>query len=163
MTYESYNIASMDVPVPGSGDLAKVIAEWHVNSDLCEHLPDQFRHLGTGEHRAAYLHEPTAVVYKIGYDEVNRYEHQTLAKLRADGHDHAPATSLHDVHVTDYTDCQWGLEPRERDVVVIAMPYLPEDGSVPHKGVWLPGMVDLNPSNIHANGGRLWLIDAGGL
>lgn len=147
----------------GDAAHAHTIAEWHTNPDLAEDLPAGFRYLATGEHRAAYLHEPTGIVYKVGYDSVNEYEHETLSKLRAAGHDHAPPTGLHSVEVTDYTDCAWGLEPKERTWVVLAMPYLPEDGSVPHKDVWLPGMVDLNPANVHANGGKLWLIDAGGL
>lgn len=148
----------------GTAAHAKVIAEWHVNGawDNAD-IPQGFREIGAGKQRTAYLHVLTSIVYKVGDDACNRYEHTTLTRLRSEGHEHAPATTLHRVEVVDYTDCAWGLDPQSSYRDVIAMPYLPEDGSVPHDGVWLPGMVDLNPGNIHAHGGKLWLIDAGGL
>jgi hypothetical protein len=142
---------------------AKTIAQWHVNRGHEFEVPAGFKELGEGAQRTAYLHIETGIVYKVGDDACNRYEHQTLAKLRGQGHEHAPVTTLYRVRVTDYSDCAFGCAPEVSDRDVIAMPYLPEDGSVPHAEVWLPGMVDLNPDNIHAHGGKLWLIDAGGI
>lgn len=147
----------------GTAALAEAIAVAAVNAHTGIELPAGVHHLASGQQRAVYLHEPTGTVYKIGDDACNRYEHQTLTKLRADGHAHAPETSIYEITTTDYELAALGVDSA-RTRTVIAMPYLPEDGSAPHNAeTWLPGMVDLNPDNIHAHGGKLWLIDAGGL
>lgn len=151
----------------GTAEQAQAIAEWHTNRTWDPDFPEEFSLVGEGSQRAVYLHRPSKVVYKVGvtldHDGCNRYEHQVLTRLRREGHDHAPVTTLHQVQVTDYTFCSAGVPPETFTRDIVAMPYLPEDGSVPHEGKWLPGMVDLNSENIHAHGGKLWLIDAGGL
>lgn len=147
----------------GNQALAGAIADAHVNRALGWDLPAGVSFLASGRQRAVYLHEPTSTVYKIGGDIYNRHEHQTLTELRADGHEHAPETSLFEVATTDYELAALGVDGTSTRTV-IAMPYLPEDGSAPHDAeTRLPGMIDLNPENVHAHGGRLWLIDAGGL
>lgn len=138
----------------GSQQRAEQIAAWH-HCDIGD--LDGFEPLASGDHRTVYVDHDTDTVYKIGVDRVNRFEVETLANLRAEGAQHAPEATLWTVQVYD---------PRGGDLVectLVAMPYLPEDGSVEHEGVILPGAGDLNPANIHANGGKLWLIDAGGL
>ena len=148
----------------GTAALATEIANAHTNTAIGVEFPAGVRYLASGQQRTIYLHEPTGTVYKVGDDGCNRYEHETLAKLRTGGHDHAPETTLYEVETTDYELAALIDEDATSTRTVIAMPYLPEDGSVPHDDeTWLPGMVDLNPDNIHANGGKLWLIDAGGL
>ncbi len=83
-----------------------------------------------------------------------------LAELRRQGKKFAPSATLWTCEWTDgYGD--------ERRSTVVAMPYLPEDGSVPRDDprrqmIAVAGS-DFNASNCHANGGQLWLIDAGGL
>lgn len=143
----------------GTEMVAASVAQAHTDASF-ESLPGDVELIGSGDQRTVYLHG--GVVYKVGDDAVNRYEHKTLTRLRAGGHEHAPETTLYEVRVTDYSLAHLGLTP-ESVVTVVAMPYLPEDGSVPHEGAMLPGMVDLNPDNVHAHGGQLWLIDAGGL
>lgn len=74
------------------------------------------RIIGSGEARTAWL--VNGVVYKIGRASSNEYEHHALTAWREAGAHWAPETSL-------YTFDMWhgGTE------VVIAMPYLPNDGS----------------------------------
>lgn len=152
----------------GTADLATAIAQWHIDANMSQFgtdrpIPAGFRLVGSGAQRTAYLHAPTGTVYKVGDSAANRYEQQTFTKLRAVGHAHIPASELHAVETVDRSDCWLGVEARHEQLDVICLPYLPEDGSVPKAGVWLPGMADLNPANVHAHAGQLWLIDAGGL
>jgi len=115
--------------------------------------------LGWGDHRHVWL-APSGTVYKVGLDGANRYEVNRLAELRRQGKKFAPSATLWTCEWTDgYGD--------ERRSTVVAMPYLPEDGSVPRDDprrqmIAVAGS-DFNASNCHANGGQLWLIDAGGL
>ncbi len=113
--------------------------------------------VGRGSHRTAYLDQAANVVYKVGHAGANRQEVRVLAELRAKGEAHAPAATLHEVMFTDWCG-------QEVEAAVVAMPYLPDDGSVPGPYPVLEGAADFNEhGNVHANGGRLWLIDAGGL
>ncbi|MGW7007765.1 hypothetical protein ACWGCW_34435 [Streptomyces sp. NPDC054933] len=50
-----------------------------------------------------------------------------------------------------------------RGIDVLAMPYLPNDGSAPRNPYPQVGVVDLNPANITVCRGRYWLIDTSGL
>lgn len=137
----------------GAIDSARQIATYRHDGvdyvDGCEQI-------GRGSHRAVYLDHNQDTVYKVGFDAANRREHRILTDARLAGAEHAPVTALYEVTVDD----GWGDQVT---CTVVAMPYLPEDGSLEHDGVifWEAG--DLNPTNVTANGGQLWLIDAGGL
>lgn len=50
-----------------------------------------------------------------------------------------------------------------RGVEVLAMPYLPNDGTTPRNPYPRAGVVDLNPANITVCRSRYWLIDASGV
>lgn len=145
----------------GSQQRAEQIASYHHGTDEWA-VPDGFDFLAKGDHRVVYVDHDMDIVWKLGIDAVNRREVETLAELRNDGADHAPDATLWTVEV-DVRD-PWGESVV--DVVactLVAMPFLPEDGSVEHDGVILPGAGDLNPANTVSHGGKLWLIDAGGL
>lgn len=112
--------------------------------------------IGAGSQRTAYLAED-GIVYKIGDDGANRQEVAALATIRERGDDYAPDADLYEVTTTD-------VHGDAITCTVVAMPYLPEDGSVTGDRPIFAEAADLNPhGNVHANGGRLWLIDAGGL
>lgn len=134
---------------------ATVIAAYHHGA--ADWLPDGCEQIGAGSQRTVYVDHGTDTAYKLGCDGANRQEVKTLAELREQGADYAPTADLHEVTVAgpfgDQVTC-----------TVVAMPYLPDDGSVPGPHPVLPGAADLNPAgNVHANGGQLWLIDAGGM
>ena len=136
----------------GTLDRATAIAQAH---ELGIEIPG-VEQIGAGSHRVVYLDRPAKVVYKVGVNSANRQEVRTLTELRTAGHDHAPAATLHEVTYNVFGD--------RVDCTVVAMPYLPDDGSVARPYPILEGAADLNETgNVHANGGRLWLIDAGGL
>jgi hypothetical protein len=143
----------------GTAEKAAAVAEWHIALFFkgIADQPDGIDYLDQGSQRTIYLDQTAAVVYKVGNQSANREEVRVLDDLRAQGFDHAPPATLHEVRIWDSIFGEW------TDRCVVAMPYLPEDGSVPHVGVVLDGAGDLNPGNVHANGGKLWLIDAGGL
>lgn len=139
----------------GDPTTAEQIAAYHHGSESA--LPDGCDQIGSGSQRTVYVDYVADVVYKIGDDRANRQEVRTLTSLRRRGAQHAPPATLYEVQVADLfgylTACS-----------VVAMPYLPDDGSVPRPYPILEGAADLNPhGNVHANRGRLWLIDAGGL
>lgn len=139
----------------GNAHTAEAIASYHAGGS--DYLPAGCDQIGSGSQRTAYLDADTHTVYKVGDDGANRQEVATLARLREQGATHAPAADLYEVTVADLFG-----EPVK--CTVVAMPYLPDDGSVPGPHPVLEGAADLNPhGNIHANGGQLWLIDAGGL
>lgn len=139
----------------GNAGTAERIAYYH--QGLADWEPDGCEQIGAGSQRTVYLDHTTEVVYKIGDAAANRREVSTLTGLRERGVAHAPAATLHTVTITDPYD-------GDREVTVVAMPWLPDDGSVPGPHPLLEGAADLNPhGNVHANGGQLWLIDAGGL
>lgn len=78
------------------------------------------RIIGEGESRTAWL--INGVVYKVGRDSANTYEHEALTAWHAAGAPWAPITSLYQINMTldvGYVETY----------VVIAMPYLPDDGS----------------------------------
>lgn len=140
----------------GDHATAEAVAHHHIVGD--NDAPDGVEQIGCGSHRTVYLDHGTDVVYKIGINNVNRQEVETLDALRARGVDHAPAAHLYEVTVNDPWD------DSEIVATVVAMPYLPDDGSVAKPYPILEGACDLNPhGNVVANGGQLWLIDAGGL
>jgi hypothetical protein len=138
------------------GDIttAALIAEYHHGA--IDWAPGDIDVIGSGSHRTVYLDPSTDTVYKIGNDSVNRHEVRNLAELRSRGIAHAPAAHLYEVTVTTpYGD--------EITCTVVAMPHLPDDGSIPGPRPLLEGAADFNPANVHAHQGRWWLIDAGGL
>jgi hypothetical protein len=138
--------------MPGTAAEARAIAAAH-HLDL--RLPDGVKQIEQGFHRSVYLSADGGTVYKVGNDNANRREAATLARLRAAGHQHAPDISLFEVPLTVRDDAE--------TVTVVAMPYLPDDSSVARPYPLLEGAVGSKPSDVHANGGRLWLVDAGGL
>ncbi|WP_018587927.1 hypothetical protein [Salinispora arenicola] len=139
----------------GDPGIAETIAYYH--HGLTDWLPDGCDQIGQGSQRTVYADYAGEVVYKVGDDGANRREVRTLTDLRERGVAHAPAATVHAVTITDPYD-------GDRDVTVVTMPYLPDDGSVPGPYPLLEGAADLNPhGNVHAHGGQLWLIDAGGL
>ncbi|WP_431728556.1 hypothetical protein [Verrucosispora sp. TAA-831] len=139
----------------GSAATAELIAQHH--HGLTDWEPDGCEQIGAGSQRTVYVDHTTGTVYKIGDDSANRQEVRTLTDLRDRGVKHAPDAALHVVTVHDPYD-------GDQEITVVAMPYLPDDGSVPGPYPLLEGAADLNPhGNVHANGGQLWLIDAGGL
>jgi hypothetical protein len=130
-------------------DTATRIAEYHLG--LVESV-NAVEYVGRGRDRTVYVDYDQGTVYKIGCDSANGEEHRVLT-LHA-GEDWAPPIELYDVVV----EGEYGPIP----LTVIAMPYLPEDGSVEHDGVIIPATGDMNPANVVAHDGQLWLIDAGG-
>ncbi|MEU0078504.1 hypothetical protein ABZY58_11460 [Micromonospora tulbaghiae] len=141
--------------VVGDAAVAEQIAWYH--HGLLEWPPAGCEQVGQGSQRTVYVDHGTNIVYKIGDDGANRQEVRTLTALRGRGVPHAPAATLYEVTVPDgfggTITC-----------TVVAMPYLPDDGSLPQPYPLLEGAADFNPhGNVHANGGQLWLIDAGGL
>ncbi|WP_328384463.1 hypothetical protein OHQ88_33680 (plasmid) [Micromonospora zamorensis] len=139
----------------GHADTAERIALYH--HGLSDWEPDGCEQIGSGSQRIVYVDHGAGVVYKLGDHDANRREVRTLTALRQRGARHAPAASLHEFTIPDgYGDTI--------SCTVAAMPYLPDDGSVSGPYPLLEGAADLNPhGNVHAHGGQLWLIDAGGL
>lgn len=140
----------------GSQQRAALAAEYHHDAAGAQEY-DSLEYLAAGSQRTVYLDHHAGIVYKLGDDSANRREVRVLAELRARGVTHAPEATLYEVTLTD----QWG---DTMTCTVVAMPYLPDDGSMPRPYPLLEGAADLNPyGNVHAHGGQLWLIDAGGL
>jgi hypothetical protein len=129
----------------GYTQVAEEIAAYHLGFD--PYLPNGCAFLARGEHRAVYVDYDTDTVYKIGLDAANRNEYQLMS-------DHAGTEGIPPVRLYEINDL---------GVTVIAMPYLPEDGTVEHAGVIWPLDGDFNEANVVAHGGILWLIDAGGM
>lgn len=138
----------------GRQRIAERIAAYHHGSE--DWLPDGCDQLGAGAHRTVYVDYNAEIVYKLGDDATNRHEVQVLTAAHQAGRDYAPPVDLFEVTATDIFG-----EPMS--CTVVAMPYLPEDGSVEHDGVVFPEAADFNTDNVVAHGGRLWLIDAGGM
>ncbi len=139
----------------GCRDTAERVATYHLG--LIDWEPEECEWIGQGSQRTVYCDHLGSVVYKIGHDEANVREARVLAALCQQGVDYAPLATLYEVSLVDgYGDTI--------TTNVVAMPYLPDDGSVPGPYPIFPEAADLNPhGNVHANGGQLWLIDAGGL
>ncbi|MCX2968217.1 MULTISPECIES: hypothetical protein [Streptomyces] len=81
--------------------------------------------VGEGAHRAVILNPARTIVYKVENEAGrNRREHRTLGGLRDQGHVHAPPTTL------------WAVPNPAHGtggaIEVLAMPYLPNDGTAPH-------------------------------
>lgn len=148
----------------GDEDTAAEIAEYHHGAS--DWLPDGVEQCGRGEHRTVYVDWEADLVYKVGLDSANRTEHDILSTHA--GEDCIPPVDLYEVAVQvvaeDY-DIDRGLvlRPTEITCTIVVMPYLPEDGSVEHAGMVHPLAADFNEDNLVANGGMLWLIDAGGM
>lgn len=138
----------------GTEDTATRVAQGHLDG---ESTPMGVELIGSGSQRHVYADFDTDTVYKLGDDSANRHEVRVLTEARNAGKTYAPEATLYTVDVLD-TDGEWAT------VTVVAMPYLPDDGSVDGPYPILAEAADLNPhGNVHANGGQLWLIDAGGL
>jgi hypothetical protein len=132
---------------------ATTIAEYHFG--LVDYV-DATEQIGRGRDRTAYVDHNQVTVYKVGCDSANREEYRVLTQYAdADGDWRAPPVELYDIVVEG--------EHGPISCTIIAMPYLPEDGSVEHDGLIIPAAGDMNPANVHAHGGHLWLIDAGGM
>jgi len=154
----------MDTQSIGDIDTAAEVARYYHDAPGAQHgriaAGDAMELIGSGEHRSVYLDYETDTVYKIGSDRANEREHTKLSEAREAGYAWAPQTSLYRVTVAsedgDAIEC-----------TVVAMPYLPDDGGEADAGIDL-GLIwayggDLNTDNLHVNGGRAWLIDAGGM
>ncbi|MEU6351571.1 hypothetical protein ABZ896_19885 [Streptomyces sp. NPDC047072] len=142
-------------PVVGTRAEAEVAAGW-----VPEHSPygdpPGWRPVGEGAHRAVILNPARTTVYKIDTQPGrNRREHRTLRGLRHQGYAYAPPTTLWTV---PDPVCGTG-----REVEVLAMPYLPNDGTAPGNAYPRAGLVDLNAANITVCRGRYWMVDASGL
>lgn len=140
--------------VVGSLDEAQAVADWCPECSPYDD-PEGWEPVGEGAHRAVILNPSRTTVYKVETAAGrNRREHRALRGLRAQGFAHAPPTTL-------WTVCRpYGAGP---NVEVLAMPYLPNDGTAPHTRYPRAGVVDLNPTNITVCRNRYWLIDASGL
>jgi hypothetical protein len=143
------------------GNHEDALAALHLHYGEWDEVPyiDEWQQIGQGSHRTVYLCPDGDVVYKIGHNSVNRFEVKQLQAARDAGKDYAPEATLWTLTYQPPS----GDEPEE--TTVVAMPYLPEDESVPYEGrPAFPEACDFNDAgNVVANGGRLWLIDAGGL
>lgn len=107
--------------------------------------------IGDGESRRAWL--IGGVVYKVGRASASEYEHEALTAWRLADAGWAPPTSVY--HLVDgYGD----------PVTVLAMEYLPDDGS-PLDEVTLAAIKVAAPQtcreNVTAIDGRTYLIDGG--
>src|SRR5690606_10070655 len=140
----------------GDRNTAERIA-WHHYNDLP--MSDGCELLAIGSNRTVYVDRRTRTVYKVGVDGANRREVRVLAELRAQGADYAPPATLYEVTVPTVVA---GLRD-EITCTVVAMPYLPDDGSVPRPYPIPPAAADMAPDVMRAHRGQLWLIDAGGL
>jgi hypothetical protein len=114
---------------------------------------ERAREIGRGEDRTAYL--VNGVVYKVGIrPSANRDDHDTLSSARAAGMPWAPQTSLYEL-VDNYGD----------PCPVLAMPYLPDDGSVPDPALLAEmhaqtgGQVDRIGGNYVVRAGQPIVID----
>jgi hypothetical protein len=140
--------------VVGTLEEAAAVADWHPEYGPGG-VPSGWTPIGEGEHRAVIL-SPSGVVYKVETASGrNRREHRTLRGLRQQGYGHAPASTVWSVRSQ--------LFGAGRLVEVLAMPYLPNDGSEPVAPYPRAGVVDYNPENITVCRGQYWLIDASGL
>lgn len=138
----------------GRQRIAEQIAAYHHGA--AEWLPNDCDQIGAGAHRTVYVDYNAEIVYKLGDDDTNRHEVQVLTAARQAGRDYAPPVALYEVAMAD-------MFGDRITCTIVAMPYLPEDGSVNHDGVIFPEAADFNADNVVANGGQLWLIDAGGM
>ncbi|MCZ1021413.1 hypothetical protein [Streptomyces noursei] len=138
-------------PVVGSLAEAQAVADWRPEcSPYCD--PGGWRMIGEGAHRAVILAPAGTTVYKIELEAGrNRREHRTLRGLRDQGYSYAPPTTV------------WTVAGPTCETEVLAMPYLPNDGTASRIPYPRAGVVDLNPANITVCRGQYWLIDASGL
>lgn len=108
------------------------------------------RVIGRGESRTAYL--VNDVVYKIGRDSANEYEHKSLSAWRDADANWAPETHLYRM-----------LSPYGDPMTAIAMTYLPDDGSALVNSTELAKIRQAAPQacreNWTVNKGQPYLID----
>lgn len=143
----------------GTSEEAQVAASMFVDPPSGDTLAG-WRVIGAGKERTAYL-SPTGIVYKAGSEVTAVAEHDRFAQLlEGDMAEHIPPHALYRFTIAS-------RQGEVQTVGVIAMPYLPNDDSVDLNAVRIYDLVaatgDFNPGNVHANGGRLWLIDGAGL
>ncbi|GAA3878350.1 hypothetical protein GCM10022243_48820 [Saccharothrix violaceirubra] len=151
-----------DRPVGNRRDAASAALGYHdyddhdislmLHDDAHEDDPRLHKRLiGRGERCVAWLID--GVVYKVGRDAGNRYEHEALTAWRQAGAPWAPPTTLWTV-----LD-EWGFE-----CVVVAMPYLPDSGAEVDPAR-LAAIRQAAPQTCRDNyadvDGHLWLIDGG--
>ncbi|WP_406380771.1 hypothetical protein [Streptomyces sp. NBC_01618] len=144
-------------PVVGSFAEAETAAFWDPDFSPYDDYPAGWSPVGVGSHRDVFLNPDRTIVYKVETQRGrNRREHRTLRGLRAQGYGYAPPTTLWTVpHSTPGSS--------DTEFPVLAMPYLPNDGTVPRAAHPQAGVVDLGPANITVCRGRYWLIDASGI
>lgn len=114
------------------------------------------RVIGSGESRTAYL--VNGVVYKVGRDSANDWEHDFLGRWRDAGAEWAPQTSLHKVTILVNGDGD------TEQYLVVAMPYLPDDGGEVDEATLAAITVaapHVSRVNYTSHGGRTYLIDGG--
>jgi hypothetical protein len=147
--------AALPHPVVGTRAEAAAVGGW-VPECSPYGDPAGWTPVGEGAHRAVILNPSRTAVYKIETQPGrNRREHRTLRGLRRQGYAYAPPTTVWTVS----DPASW----TGRKVEVLAMPYLPNDGTAPGTAYPRAGVVDLNPSNVTVCNGRYWVIDASGL
>lgn len=116
--------------------------------DCCDVMADL---VGSGEARQAWM--VNGVVYKIAErPSANRHEHTMLTQWREAGASWAPPTSLYGF--TQYGD----------QIVVLAMPYLPDDGGAIDPATLAAIKVaapETCPENYVSHNGQTYLIDGG--
>ncbi len=138
-------------PVVGSLAEAVAVADWRPEYSPYGD-PDSWTPVGEGAHRAVILNPARTTVYKIETQAGrNQREHRTLGGLRHQGYSHAPPTTL------------WTVPGPAHHSVVLAMPYLPNDGTASRTPYPRAGVTDLNPANVTVCRSQYWLIDASGL
>ncbi|MFD3422063.1 hypothetical protein [Streptomyces decoyicus] len=138
-------------PVVGSLAEAQAVADWRPECSP-DGDPPGWTMVGEGAHRAVILAPSRTTVYKIELEAGrNRREHRTLRGLRDQGYAYAPPTTV------------WTVAGPMSETEVLAMPYLPNDGTESITPYPRAGVIDFNPGNITVNDSRYWLIDASGL
>lgn len=108
----------------------------------------EVEYVGAGEFRTVY--RVGDVVYKLGRDSANEYEHRVLTAWRKAGATWAPETSLYR-----------GEDPFAGPYTALAMPYLPDDGRIDADTLSTikRAAPETCAENVHNCGGQTYLID----
>lgn len=126
-------------------------------------LPDEWRQIGAGCFRTAYLHEPTNVVYKVeDYEDLNEPEYGNRTEVRnakALMRDPEVASSKY-IRIPLTTG--WNVDGQ----YVVAMEYIPgQRGSAPHayakEAHALLRLGDMHRGNFRVHDGHFYPIDMG--
>lgn len=143
----------------GSLKNARLIAEFRADVSFGERAPDGWKHLGSGWSRYAFL-APDGVVYKVGYNYVNRDERHNISLLSKIEHPtiKVPACTTWTIKNVP------SKRSREDFTLVNAMEFI--EGKMGHPGnddIWkIFGVEDGFGGNfIQTNTGLTYLIDLG--